>query len=291
MSEVKCTHPPGWKAVRKFPMNTRGQDYVVGDLHGAFELLHRALMKSKFDPNNDRLFLCGDMVDRGEDSIKALRLLNLPCVFAVPGNHELAWMWLYDSVDVPGQAPQDDMVFAIGNAMRLGNGWWLKADPAERDRLIAKFRELPLAIEIETARGTVGIVHADVPDGLSWPDFCKKLEAGDEKVIEKALGSRKRIRSSDSSGVAGIGRVFFGHSIEATGPKQLGNTFFIDQGAIQGLKSGGQELGYLTMASLVCRTSSLTEGMDSASMLGMFDVIRDDQPTSAPFGEYARQSA
>lgn len=289
MSDTKRTHPPGWQAVKKFAMNTRGRDFVVGDLHGAFELLHRALKAANFDPSIDRLFICGDMVDRGEESIKALRLLNLPCVHAVPGNHEDAFMWLYDNAEVPGQAPHEDLVYAVGNAMKLGNGWWLKADPVERDKLVAKFRELPLAIEIETARGTVGIVHADVPDGLSWQEFCQKLEEGDEKVIEKALGSRKRIKSGDASGVAGIGRVFFGHSIESSGTKQLGNTFFIDQGAIQGLKSNGEELGYLTMATLVCATQSLTKVVENINAMGLFDVKRDLVPSAKPFGEYARQ--
>lgn len=42
--------------------------------------------------------------------------------------------------------------------------------------IIDKLRSLPIAIEIETDRGIVGVVHADVPVGMAWPIFLGELE-------------------------------------------------------------------------------------------------------------------
>lgn len=37
-------------AVLKLPKNTEGRDFVVGDIHGAYDLLDQALEEVKFDP-------------------------------------------------------------------------------------------------------------------------------------------------------------------------------------------------------------------------------------------------
>lgn len=75
--------------ILKLPFNTIGNDYVIGDLHGCYDLLERLLAKVQFDPGKDRLFSVGDLVDRGPDSLRCLELLSEPWFFAVMGNHEL----------------------------------------------------------------------------------------------------------------------------------------------------------------------------------------------------------
>lgn len=58
----------------RFSKNNTGQDYVVGDIHGCYELLMTRLDAMKFDRKHDRLFSVGDLVDRGRDSFKCLKL-------------------------------------------------------------------------------------------------------------------------------------------------------------------------------------------------------------------------
>lgn len=80
--------------------NAQGKDYLVGDLHGCIEPLLRALEKANFNPNKDRLFSVGDLVDRGPQSAEVLGLLEKPWFYAVLGNHEgmlLTWAGLRDS--------------------------------------------------------------------------------------------------------------------------------------------------------------------------------------------------
>ena len=47
--------------------------YVIGDIHGEFEQLKILLETMKFN-DNDELYVMGDVVDRGPDPIKALKL-------------------------------------------------------------------------------------------------------------------------------------------------------------------------------------------------------------------------
>lgn len=291
MADTKFTKPGDkpWQAVVRYPLNAAGKDYVVGDIHGAYDVMWAAMLAAKFDPKVDRLFVVGDMVDRGPQSIRALKFLRLPYVHAALGNHEKVFIEIYDSCD--GAPPDPDIVRAVGNAMNLGNQWWLDADPAQRDALVAEFRELPIAIEVETARGLVGIVHADVPAELTWPEFVAKLRAGDQKVIEKATHSRKRIRQQDDSGVAGIDRVFVGHTPQWTGLKRFGNVYAVDTGAIYGVEGDADAAGHLTLVNLVSATASLAAAAENIRASGLVDLRDEPAPVGVQFGHYARERA
>jgi len=65
--------------------------YAVGDLQGCLEPLKCLLERIKFDPAQDKLWLVGDLVNRGPQSLETLRFLyrmreSLVCVL---GNHDL----------------------------------------------------------------------------------------------------------------------------------------------------------------------------------------------------------
>lgn len=209
--------------VRRFAANTQGRDLVVGDVHGCVSKLLAALDDVGFDPAaGDRLFLLGDLVDRGPESERVLELLQTPGVFSVMGNHE--------EMALAYAAGMVDAGFYAAN----GGAWFISKTEAERRPFIDAFLALPVAIELETAAGLLGLVHADCPDA-SWPSFTARLQgfagrAEAAHVQAMALWARTRIDHRLQENVAGVRAVLVGHTpVERL--ITLGNVHFLDFGA------------------------------------------------------------
>ncbi|MGC1953307.1 MAG: metallophosphoesterase [Gammaproteobacteria bacterium] len=205
----------------RYALNALGRDFVVGDLHGMFAHLRALLDAVGFRPETDRLFSVGDLIDRGPASKDALQWLQQPWFHACRGNHE---QFAIDSTD-----PEQLEVWVRQN----GGEWWLDVDPTEQALFRETFQRLPLAIELATRTGIVGIVHADVPPGLTWDKFANLLEAGDADAAFYALWSRGRIQGIGGTGpIPGrIERVYCGHT-PTRGAVRIGNVWFIDTGAV-----------------------------------------------------------
>jgi bis(5'-nucleosyl)-tetraphosphatase (symmetrical) len=65
--------------------------YAVGDIQGCYEPFRRLLDRIAFEPTRDRLWLVGDLVNRGPRSLDVLRWAREhdDCVTCVLGNHDL----------------------------------------------------------------------------------------------------------------------------------------------------------------------------------------------------------
>ena len=50
--------------------------YAIGDIQGCFASLTALLKRVAFDPARDRLWLVGDLVNRGPDSLHTLRYVR-----------------------------------------------------------------------------------------------------------------------------------------------------------------------------------------------------------------------
>lgn len=210
------------EALQYFARNTAGRDFVVGDIHGCFERLQAALEEVAFDPVVDRCFSVGDLIDRGPDSQAALTWLAQPWFHACMGNHEDMLL---------GALPERGASFKMWVVWN-GGEWWLTVDGATRMRFRERLARLPLAMEVETTWGRVGIVHADVPRETDWQEFTTLLEAGDCRAREVALWSRTRCMGHVAAPVHGIERVVCGHTITPDGRVYVSaNVWFIDTGA------------------------------------------------------------
>lgn len=65
--------------------------YAFGDLQGCFTAFRRLLDLIRFDPAQDKLWLVGDIVNRGPDSLSLLRYIKQAgeAMIMVLGNHDL----------------------------------------------------------------------------------------------------------------------------------------------------------------------------------------------------------
>lgn len=245
--------------VLKLPKNTKGRDFVVGDIHGAFDLLDKALEEVNFDPEKDRLISVGDLIDRGKDSRRCLEYLEKPWFYALRGNHEDIFM------DMCYRDGRMNIAKANFNARRNGAGWLKKESAAFRKKLKAAFEKLPVAMEVETDRGRVGFVHAEVPENMDWPTFLQKLAAGDPDTLEAALWSRRRAEDGDTREVEGIDRIFSGHTVAEGRPLRLGNCFNLDTGAVYREKYGNdaEDCG-ITIADIKAAGRAITQPVRKA---------------------------
>lgn len=227
--------PPTNKRVQTFAPNPNGRDFCVGDIHGMFKMLERLLAKARFNPKQDRLFSVGDLIDRGPDSLSAIKFLRQPWFHAIRGNHEAMLITCR-------QNPDDLATAKIW--LRNGGEWWLDTTADEREAMFEAVAPLPLVMEIETGSRRVGIVHADIPPSISWQQFLAQITAGDPEVEATALWSRTRANLYKIVGdVPGIERIVCGHNIVEK-PLMAGNVSYIDTGAYM------PKVGRMTMVEI-----------------------------------------
>lgn len=217
--------------IKRFERNTIGSDLIVGDVHGHFSILQAALDAVGFNPSCDRLFSVGDLVDRGPESGLVIEWLDKPWFFPVTGNHEdMAIRW------GGGQHIDGEWVRNMDASNYLANGGaWNISNPEYLQRQIADaLAALPLAIELETEEGLVGIVHAECPFD-DWDIFRSTMNDATQsksrldRVEATAQWARSRIEYSDRTWVRGIYAVVVGHT-PVPERTVLGNVHYIDTG-------------------------------------------------------------
>ncbi|MDX5334324.1 MAG: metallophosphoesterase [Gammaproteobacteria bacterium] len=239
------------KLVRHFDRNTRGRDFAVGDVHGMYSMLEDLLDQVGFDPACDRLFCVGDLIDRGPESDRTLEFLAYEWFHAVQGNHE---RMLIESIDDP-----DGMHNWTTNN---GGEWWLDIDAGTQAVFRKAIDALPIAMEVETEEGLVGIVHADIPAETSWHDFLDLME--DDKYLQYyAVWSRNRLRRAEARGevprVEGLRLLLVGHT-PLRQAAQMENIYYLDTAAAYWEDVDGAKLSLLQFSPGLELTAMETHG-------------------------------
>ena len=104
--------------------------YLVGDIQGCNDSLQHLLQKIKFDQASDRLWLCGDLVNRGGQSLQVLRLLKSlgQSVSVSLGNHDLHLLANYEFYPHGNSGNYEfDAIFADPECPSILN--WLCSQP------------------------------------------------------------------------------------------------------------------------------------------------------------------
>ena len=126
--------------------------YAIGDIQGCFTSLMALLKRVAFDPAHDRLWLVGDLVNRGPDSLHTLRFVRDlgPAAVTVLGNHDLYLLMVaYGAVR---SRAKDDTIQAV-------------LDAPDREALLGWLRTRPL-MHVENG---FAMVHAGLLPSWSVP--------------------------------------------------------------------------------------------------------------------------
>lgn len=102
--------------------------YAIGDIQGCYSALRLLLDTLRFDPVQDRLWLVGDLVNRGPRSAEVVRfVMTLPETVVVLGNHDLHLLAVAaGKVKVRPSDTLEDILFAEDREPLLA---WLRQRP------------------------------------------------------------------------------------------------------------------------------------------------------------------
>ncbi|MDK9790129.1 metallophosphoesterase [Vibrio sp. D431a] len=211
--------------------------YFVTDPHGEFKKLHEALVllgfKFKPDLNGevDRLFIIGDMIDRGNESVDLLGFARYnPHVMACRGNHEVI---AYHGISSGS---------AANLALWLQNGgdWYYDHDEYFLKDLLKWSYELPDGYELNiNDNHKIGLIHASIPqdpdDELDWETasgiFNDSIGKQNHQLMSYGLENRKLYDTKDQRVVCGVDALLHGHNLVRDAPEVLGNRIYLDGGA------------------------------------------------------------
>ncbi|TKB46920.1 symmetrical bis(5'-nucleosyl)-tetraphosphatase [Thalassotalea mangrovi] len=106
--------------------------YLVGDVQGCYVELQQVLSQAGFEAGNDELWLTGDLVARGPDSLKTLRFLQSLGNSAKPvlGNHDLHLLAIWHGLQTPHPKDYLNALLEAPDAAELID--WLAAQPLLR---------------------------------------------------------------------------------------------------------------------------------------------------------------
>ncbi len=151
--------------------------YAIGDIQGCAGAFAALLKKLRFRPSRDRLWLVGDLVNRGPDSLGVLRhVIALGrSVTTVLGNHDLHLL----------------ATVAGGRNLSPADTFDAVLEAPDADRLIDWLRHRPLLHYDAAARSV--LVHAGIPP--AWDVREARAHAREVEKLLRGRRWRKALRS------------------------------------------------------------------------------------------------
>ena len=172
--------------------------YAIGDLQGCHHEFEALLARIDFSISRDRLWLVGDLVNRGPRSAAVLRHVMAlgDCLVTVLGNHDLH---LLACAFVPGSKPRrrdtlDEILTAPDRDEMLA---WLRRQPLLHHDAALNYTlvhaGLPPAWDLATAQGCAREVET-VLQGADFVDFLAHMYGDEPARWDARLVGHARLR-------------------------------------------------------------------------------------------------
>ncbi len=171
--------------------------YSIGDIQGCFDPLTRLLNEAQFNPEQDTLWVAGDMVNRGPKSLETLRFIKSlgDRAKVVLGNHDLHLLATAYGVRKP--APKDTFTEILNAPDKAELLAWLRNQPLlhydKQSEYVLVHAGLPPQWKIEQALAYAHEVHL----ALVSPDiksYLKSMYGDQPDCWNNNLKGWKRLR-------------------------------------------------------------------------------------------------
>ncbi|MCB9561826.1 MAG: symmetrical bis(5'-nucleosyl)-tetraphosphatase [Kofleriaceae bacterium] len=235
--------------------------WAIGDVQGCMASLERLLERIAFDAARDRLWLVGDLVNRGPRSLDVLRWARAhgDAVTCVLGNHDLHLLGRVAGAAEPKRRDTLAPVLAAPDREPLID--WLRTRPlchVEGDRLMVHAGLHP-RWSATLARALAAELEAELA-GPDWKRWLRQLagrtppwrdDLTGPARVRAILGFLVRVRTIDRDGVAdpsfdgppAEARAGFRPWFEAEAPAWATHTVVFGHWAALGLSVGPHHLG------------------------------------------------
>lgn len=227
--------------------------YFIGDIHGCWDLLQKALKAVNFDHDKDHLVCVGDLIDRGPDNLKVFSkfVYGDNRFHTVLGNHDQFWAYNKEGNN-------------FGNWIYNGGRWILDEglDDVQLDAIASDIRsKVPVFLTVYHRGNIYGVVHGAIPNIYqgngthdydkygnnlirNWFDVVKDMETFitpdmADRYIDREISyytwDRNVIKGIKDGvvypPVMGVDYTFHGHTF-VDEPIQHGNRVYIDTGGV-----------------------------------------------------------
>jgi len=172
--------------------------YLLGDIQGCYRSLERLLEVIHFDPARDRIWSCGDLVNRGGSSLEVLRLLKGfgPAVSVTLGNHDLHLLANYHRHPEGKSGNREfDAIFKAPDCVPLMD--WLHGHPlatwSEEHRILRVHAGVIPQWDVQATLSAANEVSAVLQSGQRG-EFFKRMYSNKPRLWREDRKGWKRLR-------------------------------------------------------------------------------------------------
>lgn len=247
--------------------------YAIGDIQGCLDPLQCLLKKIEFNPVKDKLWLAGDVINRGPDSLATLRFLYKmrDSITLVLGNHDLHFIAVYYGLRKAGKNDTLDQLLIAPDRADLV--YWLRHQKLVHhdaalnftmvhagippqwtlDNALVHSREVEQVLQSDSPEFLLENMYGNLPacwnDNLQGADRLRVITNYFTRMRFCSAEGEVELQTKESADAAPIGfapwfslsgrkmrndKIIFGHWAALEGRANTKNIYALDTGCVWG---------------------------------------------------------